>query len=188
MEYSPVLRVAIIGPESCGKSTLALALAQRLAARNIATACVDEFARKYYAEREYCPTLGDIEAIARGQLLAEQAAMQQKPRVVLCDSTVLTCVIWAEVAFGRAGAVLPALNRPRDYDLTLLACPDIPWVFDPLRSHPGQRDRLLSLYRSALARHRINWTEVKGDGEIRIENAWMALWENYVKQLDVIKK
>jgi len=132
-------RIAIVGPESCGKSTLAAALAQRWQQQGQRVAVVAEYARDYYAHRPYQPTPQHILAIARGQLAAEQAALAAGADILLCDTTVLTCRIWAEVAFGQAEPALLALNRPQDYTLTLLAAADLPWQPDPLRSHPEAR-------------------------------------------------
>ncbi|PRP69883.1 nicotinamide mononucleotide-binding protein [Chromobacterium amazonense] len=164
------IRVAIVGPESSGKSTLAEDLARRLCGLGWAATWVEEYSRAYYADKPYVSTPADIEVIAAGQLAAEDAAAADS-RILLCDTTVLTCKIWAEVAHGAASAQLLALYRPHDYDLTLLACPDIPWQPDPLRSHPTQRDWLLALHRQELARQGIQAVELRGEREPRLERA-----------------
>ncbi|OWY38640.1 nicotinamide mononucleotide-binding protein [Xenophilus sp. AP218F] len=166
------LKIAIVGPESSGKSTLACALAQALNAEGVAAAWVAEYAREYYADRPYRSTPADIEAIARGQLAAERAGVGE---VLLCDTTALTCKIWAEVAHGAASPGLLALYRPTDYALTLLALPDIPWEPDPLRSHPTQRDWLLGLHREALAAAGIAPLELGGAHALRMERALAAI-------------
>ena len=169
------LRIAIVGPESCGKSTLAADLQQALQAVGVPALMVGEYAREYYATREYMPTAADILAIARGQLAAEQAAAVRGAGVLLCDTTVLTCRIWAEVAFGVADEALLVLDRPQGYALTLLTCADIPWQPDPLRSHPQQRDWLLGLYRAALAGAGVQALEMRGSRQQRLAAAWAAL-------------
>jgi nicotinamide riboside kinase len=171
---SPV-RIAIVGPESCGKSTLAAQLASRLQQHGVAAVAVAEYARAYYADRPYQPSAADILAIAQGQLQAEQAACAAGAAVLLCDTTVLTCRIWAEVAFGRAEPALLALNRPQDYALTLLTAPDLPWQPDPLRSHPDSRDWLFGLYRDALLAAGVRYQLVAGQGGRRQAAAWAAL-------------
>lgn len=174
-ELPPVLRVAIVGPESCGKSTLAAALATRLRDAGETVAVVDEYARAYYAQRPYQPTASDVLAIARGQLAAEQAARDSGAAILLCDSTVLTCRIWAEVAFGEAEPALLALNRPQDYDLTLLTAADLPWQPDPLRSYPHARAALLARYVAALQQAAVPYHWVTGQGLARVSEAWQAL-------------
>lgn len=170
----PPLRLAIVGPESCGKSTLAQALTASLNAAGVAARGVEEYARDYYAARAYAPTPDDVQAIARGQLEREAQAARHT-EVLVCDSTALTCVIWAEVAFGRASPELAALNRPRDYALTFLACPDLPWQPDPLRSHPDQRDWLFGLYRAALDAAGVIPVPIRGLGEARLDAALAAI-------------
>ncbi len=166
------LKIAVVGPESCGKSTLAAALAGRLRGLGLSVALVDEYAREYYARRPYRPTLSDVMAIAEGQLAREAAASGD---VVLCDSTALTCRIWAEVGFGRVPGALAALDH-RGYALTLLARPDIPWRQDPLRSHPHARNALFGHYRQALAAMEgCRVAEVGGEGGERLACAWAAL-------------
>ncbi|MEO9383834.1 ATP-binding protein [Chromobacterium phragmitis] len=169
------IRVAIVGPESSGKSTLAREWASRLRGQGRAAVWVEEYSRAYYAGRDYVSTMGDIEAIAAGQLRAEALAAQGGAGILLCDTTVLTCKIWAEVAHGGASATLQALYRPHDYALTVLACPDIPWEPDPLRSHPTQRDWLLELNRRELERQGIAALEVSGAREARLARAMAAL-------------
>ncbi|MCP9759425.1 nicotinamide mononucleotide-binding protein [Aquitalea sp. S1-19] len=168
------LRVAVLGPESSGKSTLVQALAGRLGRAGMRVACVDEYARSYYACRPYLPSLADVETIALAQCRNEDMAAQQAD-VVLCDTTALTCRIWAEVAFGSASGTINRLCHDYRYGLTLLARPDIPWQADPLRSHPHERDWLLSLYRQALATQPERVVEVYGVLEQRLEQALSAL-------------
>ncbi|WP_434628731.1 AAA family ATPase [Chromobacterium sp. CV08] len=168
------IRVAIVGPESSGKSTLAEEWARRLRAGGRRAVSVPEYARAYYADRPYLSTMADIEAIAAGQLAAERRA-EEGAEILLCDTTVLTCKIWAEVAHQKASDALLALYRPRDYALTVLARPDIPWEPDPLRSHPEQRDWLLELYRRELDRCGIEAVEVAGSREARLARAQQAL-------------
>lgn len=171
---SNIHRIAVVGPESCGKSTLAGQLAATMRAQGLRAAQVAEYARTYYADRPYLVAMADIEAIARGQLQAEADAARQHDWLV-CDTTVLTCKIWAEVAFGRASPALLQLYRPQDYVLTLLTATDIPWQADPLRSHPAERDWLLGLYQAELAATGITAILLQGSEAQRLQQAWHAV-------------
>lgn len=171
---SIIHRIAVVGPESCGKSTLAAQLAAAMRAQGLRAAHVAEYARAYYADRPYQVAMSDIEAIACGQLQAEADAASQHDWLV-CDTTVLTCKIWAEVAFGQASPALLQYYRPQDYVLTLLTATDIPWQPDPLRSHPEQRDWLLSLYQAELAATGITAILLQGKQAQRLQQAWHAL-------------
>ncbi|MGL6071904.1 AAA family ATPase [Craterilacuibacter sp.] len=168
------LRVAVVGPESSGKTTLVQALGIRLQQAGVKVACVDEFARTYYAHRPYLPTLSDIDAIALGQCALEDEAAADAD-IVLCDTNALTCRIWAEVAFGAASETVLRLCQDYHYGLILLAHPDIPWQADPLRSHPEERDYLFALYREALLPQGGGVAEVCGPHEQRLQQSWAAL-------------
>lgn len=168
------VRIAIVGPESCGKSTLARALAARLSACGLRAALVPEFARAYYRDRPYRPVYDDVLAIAAGQRAAEEAAAASAD-VLVCDTTVLTCRIWADVVFGGARADLLALDAPHDYALTVLCRPDIPWEPDPLRSHPDDRDALFALHLAALRDAGVMPLEAGGSVEARLAACMAAL-------------
>ena len=86
-------KIAIVGPESSGKTTLAQDLA-----RQLACPWVPEYVRQYFTERgDANYELADIVNIARGQLAAEAS---QPSRWLICDTNGLVCKIWAEVRFG----------------------------------------------------------------------------------------
>ena len=170
---SPLL-VAVIGPESSGKSTFCQAMAMRLQQAGIDAAVVDEYAREYYATREYRPTLADVLAIAAGQQAAE-ARQAGRHRVLLCDTTVLTCRIWAEVGFGVSPDALSAADHAARYRLTWLMQPDIPWQADPLRSHPHAREALFARHQALLAELGVDYRVLSGSVTQRLAAAWPAL-------------
>lgn len=170
----PLLKVAVLGPESSGKTTLALALTEQLTAQGMRVCYVAEYARAYYQRRPYQPQLHDILAIAIGQWATEVSAAGEN-EVLICDSTATTCKIWSEVAFNQVSRGLEALHRVSHYDLTLLAKPDIPWEKDRLRSHPLERDWLFTLYQKALWEQGIEWVEVAGSHTERLAVASSAI-------------
>ncbi len=162
-------RIAIVGPESCGKTSLARALAQQLSAP-----WVPEFSRSWFAAQQrnsYC--LDDIIAIAHGQLALEEQLARDHDWLI-CDTTVLVCIIWAEVRFGHCPAELSALWRPQDYALHLLTAADLPWQADPLRENPIDRDALFERYAHALDAASVNPVIVQGIGAARIDGALAA--------------
>ncbi|MFC7421391.1 AAA family ATPase [Iodobacter arcticus] len=162
------MKIAIVGPESCGKSTLAQDLSTALNAPWVA-----EYVREYFAQKgsnDY--QLSDIIAIARGQLTAEAA---HNAPLLICDTTALVCKIWAEVRYGHCPAALSALYRPQDYRLHLLTRPDLPWEPDPLRENPNDRDYLFDLYKADLKASGANYVVVEGAREERLAMAMEAV-------------
>lgn len=140
-----MLRIALTGPESTGKSTLSQQLAAHYGAR-----WVPEYARAYLTGRQGPYTLADLEAIARGQLAAEDAAEAAGGALLVCDTNLLVIKIWAKNAFGHCPAwIAQHVARPR-YDLVLLLGVDVPWEPDPLREHPERRAYFYDRYRAEL--------------------------------------
>jgi NadR type nicotinamide-nucleotide adenylyltransferase len=164
-------RISLTGPESAGKSSLAAQLAA-----HYGTTFVPEYARAYLEENGSAYTLADLEAIAHGQLAAEDAAAAQATGFLFCDTDLLVIKIWAENAFGACPAwVLAALARPR-YALTLLLAPDLPWTPDPLREHPdpAQRWHFYALYRAELVSRNWPFVDINGPPAQRLESALAA--------------
>lgn len=144
-----MLRIAIVGPESSGKTTLTEALAQ-----HYGCAYTEEYARSYLEGNGPGYVAEDLIHIASGQLLLEGHAQrlteEQNGDLLLCDTDMLTIRIWSEEKFGRCHSVLQQLANEVKYDHWLLCRPDIPWRADPLRENPHDRDRLFVVYEAML--------------------------------------
>ena len=165
-------RISLTGPESAGKSTLAAQLAA-----HYGTVFVPEYARQYLEENGASYTLADLEAIAHGQLAAEDATADPATGLLFCDTDLLVVKIWAENAFGTCPAwVLEKLASPR-YALTLLLAPDLPWAPDPLREHPdpAQRWQFYDLYRQELRQRNWPFAEIGGPAPERLPLAVAAV-------------
>ena len=164
-----MLKISLTGPESAGKSTLAAQLAA-----HYRTAWVPEYARAYLEQYGPAYARPDLEAIAHGQLAAEDSVvLAASANLLFCDTDLLVIKIWAENAFGSCPPwVLAALARPR-YALTLLLAPDLPWHPDPLREHPdpAQRWHFYGLYKADLQRLGWPFVEVSGPPAQRLAAA-----------------
>ncbi|HYH55526.1 MAG TPA: ATP-binding protein, partial [Anseongella sp.] len=107
-----MIKVAIIGPESTGKSTLA-----PLLARHYKTVWVPEYARYYctYLDRE--PDLQDELNMFYGQIALEESLVQLAGRLLICDVTILNVKIWCEQVLGESPAIVSEEVKKRHYDL-----------------------------------------------------------------------
>ena len=159
-------RVAITGPESTGKSTLAGRLA-----KYFDTVWVPEYAREYLEKNGPQYALQDVENIARGQLERENAAAGKAKGVLFCDTDLLVVKIWCEVVFGSCPAWIEQQFLNHRYDVYLLCAPDIAWEPDPLRENPDDREELFGLYEKALKTNGMPYRIVRGKGNVRFENA-----------------
>ena len=124
----PLLRVAILGAESSGKSTLAAALAA-----HFHTVWVPEYLREFVETRGRVPVAGDQLLIASTQLAREDEAMVSARDVLICDTTPLITVIYSRHYFGGEDEPLAVLAQAARYDVTLVTAPDTPWVADGLQ-------------------------------------------------------
>ncbi|MFD2787917.1 AAA family ATPase [Hymenobacter rubripertinctus] len=165
-----MLRVALTGPESTGKTTLS-----RLLAEHYCTSWVPEYARQYLETQGPNYTVHDLEKITRGQLQAEEDAFRQAQRlglpVVFCDTDLLVIKIWSEHAFGYCPDWILRRLEQQQYDLILLLSVDLPWSPDPLREHPNHRQYFFDLYRRELRGQLSNFTEIRGVPAERLEQA-----------------
>jgi HTH-type transcriptional regulator, transcriptional repressor of NAD biosynthesis genes len=130
-------RVAILGAESTGKTTLAQNLA-----RHFNTAWVPEYARGYLEARGGVCTLEDMPVIARGQAAAEDRLARDANRLLICDTELLTTALWHERYWGWCPDEIyqMAVERAPRYRLFLLCDNALPWMDDGLRDSPGHRE------------------------------------------------
>ena len=160
-------KIAIVGPESTGKSSLSLELAHHF--NGIA---VPEFAREYCAMLDRPYTLEDIVAISQGQVQAEVLAETGcNAPFIFYDTTVLVEKVWADHAYGHVPSTISELLKQRAYHLYLLTDIDVPWQPDPQREHPHLREHFKHVYQQELKQMQAEWHWVSGVGKARTLNA-----------------
>jgi NadR type nicotinamide-nucleotide adenylyltransferase len=166
-----IKKIAIVGPESTGKSTLS-----QLLAKYYKVSWVPEYAR-YYCENLVADyTLQDEVNMYYGQVALEDAILvTTESDFIICDTTFVTVKIWSDEVLGETPQlVLDALPK-RPYDLYLLMDIDLPWQDDPLRDFPGKRDYFMQVWHKELKALNANYKVVGGLGDERIENAIKAI-------------
>lgn len=124
----PLQRIAILGAESSGKSTLAFALA-----RHYDTVWVPEYLREFVDTHGRVPDESDQYPIARTQMEREDTAAREASRFLFCDTTPLMTALYSRWYWGRVDAQLSLLERRHDYAYTLVTAPDSPWEADGLQ-------------------------------------------------------
>lgn len=142
-----VERVALLGGESTGKSTLAAALARELGTTHVA-----EYGRELWKTRGGRLAFDDLLAIAKEQIRLEETALLDPAthRFVFCDTTPLTTLFYSQELFGRVAPKLEAL-ADRHYPHTVLCDDDFPFIQDGTRRDPFFRQRAQQFYRQRLA-------------------------------------
>jgi NadR type nicotinamide-nucleotide adenylyltransferase len=166
-----VRRVAVVGAESTGTTTLARELAA-----HYGCAWVPEYGRTYCEERlAEAPTIqwrsADFEHIARRQQADEDAAAAHSGQLLICDTEALATSIWHERYLGAPSAAVRALAAQRSYALYLLTSDDIPFVQDGTRDGEHVRGWMTRRFRRALAERSEPWVEVRGSPAERVAAA-----------------
>jgi HTH-type transcriptional regulator, transcriptional repressor of NAD biosynthesis genes len=139
-------RIAILGGESTGKSTLAAALAEEFGTNYVA-----EYGRELWDQRAGKLTFDDMLHIAREQIRREEAALQSPSthRFLLCDTSPLTTLFYSMEMFGRAAPELERLAR-RHYHHHILCADDFTFCQDGTRRDPAFRQKGQEWYRRQL--------------------------------------
>lgn len=162
-----MFKIAITGPESTGKSTLAEKLAH-----HYKTDFVPEYSRTYLENFEGKYTENDVVEIAKGQhkLILEEE--KKSSEILIADTEIIVCKIWIEYVFKHSNEIVEEILKQQDFDLYLLCDIDLPWVYDPLRENPNieERKELFEIYRNTLEQMNVPFEIVSGDEE-RFNNA-----------------
>lgn len=161
-----MIRIAITGPESTGKSSLSEQLAD-----HYQTGWVKEYARDYLEKTNGEYGYSDLLRIAKGQLHEEKEAGNDRLILLICDTDFIVLKIWSEVRFGKVHPWIQHQVIEHQYDLYLLCDIDLPWEYDPLREHPDKRDFLFQRYLEVLKENNFNFRLVSGTGDTRLRNA-----------------
>ncbi len=118
-------RVAIVGGESCGKTTLAVELA-----KHFTTVWMPEYGREFVDRKPGIPTPTESKILTEETLRRQDALAREANRVLICDTELIVLKVLADLHFGYSPQhILDGIAQQR-FDLYLLADDDIPWVGD----------------------------------------------------------
>lgn len=165
-----IKKIAIVGPESTGKSTITSQLAA-----HYHTLWVPEYARYYCAALTAPCNLQDEVNMFYGQVALEESiqAIAQK-ELIFSDTTFLTVKIWSDEVFGETPDVVLNALPHYHYDLYLLMDIDLPWQEDPLRDFPHKREHFMQVWHKELQALNANYVIIRGQ-EDRLDNAIAAV-------------
>lgn len=170
------IRIAIVGAESTGKTTLAAALAQALShGSGLRVAWVPEVLREWCEQQGRTPQAHEQAAILHSQQARMDAAALGH-EVVVCDTTPLMTAVYSRLVFGDASLDTMAVQLHRRVALTLLTALDLPWVADGhQRDGPQVREPVDTLLRSLLESNGLPYAVVGGAGPARVAQALAAV-------------
>ncbi len=165
-----IRKIAIVGPESTGKSTISPMLAE-----HYETVWVPEYAREYCEKLSAPCTWEDEINMFRGQLELEKELLPKANKILICDTTFITVKIWSDQMFGKAPQEVIDELAKHPYDFYLLMNIDLPWQDDPLRDFPNMREHFMEVWHRELQELGANYSVISGQAEERLENALRAI-------------
>ena len=162
-----MFKIAIIGPESSGKTTLGKALA-----KDLSGVYVDEYAREYLSIKDSSTenNLQDLINIAKKQIDNCKETEREHPSILICDTEMLTSKIWAEDKYGNCPSIIEDLLQKQTYDLYILCKPDFPWVDDPLREDKDRREYIYKIYTDYCKNMKLHYIVSQGNTKDRLNS------------------
>jgi nicotinamide riboside kinase len=162
-----MIRIAITGPECCGKSTLCNWLSERIFDARV----VKEYAREYLQKKgkDYSYTKDDVLLIARKTSELLNKAFKSSSDALIVDTDFYVLDIWWRERYHESNEEIAVMKETYDFDLYLVCQPDLPWESDPLRENEEDRDRLFALYMEDLFNDGKTVEVVKGTGDARMQ-------------------
>jgi NadR type nicotinamide-nucleotide adenylyltransferase len=167
-------KIALIGPESTGKTTLCKELAAYYQ-----TEWVPEFARAHVASLNRDYMLEDIEYCAREQLRSEEELSLSAHKFLFCDSELIIAKVWCEDVFKKTPAWIEEMITSHTYDLFLLTLPDIPFKPDAVRENPHRRQFFFDWYKRELDNRNFMYEIIGGTDEQRFASAQLAIRKHF---------
>lgn len=167
---SEIIKIAMYGPESTGKTTLASQLANAFN-----TIWIPEFARDYLQDKwdmkqEIC-SQEDLIPIAIGQTKLENEALSQATKFLFCDTNSLVTKVFSDIYYNNCDSILEQAAREHNYDLIFLTDIDVAWQPDDLRDKPYDRETTFATFEKTIKELKKPYIKLSGNKEERLERA-----------------
>ena len=177
--HSEIIKIAMYGPESTGKTTIASQLAEEFN-----TIWIPEFARDYLQEKwnskqEIC-SQEDLIPIAIGQTNLENEALHRANKILFCDTNLIVTKVFSDIYYNSCDPILIRAAKNHNYDLIFLTDIDVAWQADDLRDKPNDREKTLAIFEKALIDFKKPYIKLSGNKEERLEKATQII-NDYIK-------
>ena len=168
---SKIRRIAIIGPECTGKTTLTQQLAE-----HAGVAWIPEYARKYITELEGIYSIDDVIFIAKKQIDEYDYSDEGVFNEIFFDTDLIITKVWFDVVFKDCPDWVEKAIQERPFEYHLLCNTELPWEPDMVRQNGGEkREKLFKMYEQELIKRGYPYGVVTGNGQERLSNALTLL-------------
>ncbi|MBX9887980.1 MAG: DUF4301 family protein [Flavobacteriaceae bacterium] len=165
-----IIKIAMFGPESTGKTTLSIQLAEYYK-----TEWVPEFARDYLQQKwdnnQSICDVNDMMPIAYGQTKLENEKLKTANQFLFCDTNLMVTKVFSEVYYDYCDPLLDKAAKKHQYDLFFLTDIDVPWEKDDLRDSPDNRKSVFEVFKASLINNKKPFITLSGDKSSRLNMA-----------------
>ena len=168
------MKIAILGAECSGKTTLAQRLAAELTDQGFSACFVSETLREWCDRNQRTPKANEQITISKLQI----QRIQDAPAVdyLIADTTALITAIYSELIFNDTSLYPLALESQQGFDLTFVMGLDLPWVADGIqRDGVAIQSAFDAKLRHVLHSQGIGFSMIYGTGDERFDNAMTAV-------------
>ncbi|MEG2100788.1 MAG: DUF4301 family protein, partial [Flavobacterium sp.] len=169
-QKTAIIKIALFGPESTGKTTLATQLAEYYE-----TEWVPEFARDYlqekWEENQHICVEADMMPIAYGQTALENQKLSNAKKYLFCDTNLMVTKVFSEMYYNVCDPLLNEAALEHEYDLFFLTDIDVPWEKDDIRDTPEGRETVFSVFKETLINTKKPFITLSGNKESRLAKA-----------------
>ncbi len=169
---SDIIKIAITGPESTGKTSLTMELSDTFNG-----AYVPEFARKYLLHKGLNYDAQDILHIASQQIQDEETAYDSLSKdgtgrqFLICDTDLINIKIWLEDrSWAVPNWIEEELNQTSYHHYFLMDI-DLPWEADTLRENPTRARYFFDKFEEYLNFYQKPYSIISGMGADRKQKA-----------------
>ncbi len=176
LEQQPtsIIKIALFGSESTGKTTLSRQLAE-----HFDTVWIPEFARQYLENKlqnhhETCMP-EDMLPIAIGQIRLENEGLNTANKFLFCDTNLMVTKVYSEIYYNFCDPILDKNAKMHEYDLFFLTDIDLPFKNDILRDSKEYRDKSFGIFENTLIDNNKPYILLSGTEKIRLKNAILII-------------
>ncbi len=165
-----IIKIAMFGPESSGKTTLSRQLAE-----HFDTVWIPEFARQYLEDKlknanEVCVP-EDLLPIAIGQTRLENEGLNTANKFLFCDTNLLVTKVYSEAYYEFCDPILDKAAKKHKYDLFFLTDIDLPFEKDELRDSEENRNKFFHIFKNSLIENNKPFILLSGTKQQRLQKA-----------------